>query len=72
MVGVSYLAINQYRTASMNPPHLKAICPWEGVSDLYKDWFFHNGVAEEGFTPFFFKRVSQMGNCWSDETYIEY
>lgn len=63
MLGVSYLAINQYKTASMNPPHLKAICPWEGVSDLYKDWFFHNGVMEEGFTPFFAKRVSQMGDC---------
>lgn len=63
MVGISYLAINQYKTASMNPPHLKAICPWEGVSDLYKDWFFHNGVMETGFTPFFSRRVSQMGDC---------
>jgi len=63
MLGVSYLAINQYKTAAMNPPHLKAICPWEGVSDLYKDWFFHNGVEEIGFTPFFVKRVSKMGDC---------
>ncbi len=62
MVGVSYLAINQYKTASMNPPHLKAICPWEGVSDLYKDWFYYCGVREDGFTPFFMNRVSQMGD----------
>ncbi|MFN2232698.1 MAG: CocE/NonD family hydrolase, partial [Anaerolineales bacterium] len=37
LLGVSYLAINQYKVAAMNPPHLKAIIPWEGVSDLYKD-----------------------------------
>lgn len=63
MLGVSYIAINQYKTAAMNPPHLKAICPWEGVSDIYKEWFYHNGVMENGFTPFFSKRVSRMGDC---------
>ncbi len=45
----------------MNPPHLKAICPWEGVSDLYKDWFYPGGVREDGFTPFFSGRIQQFG-----------
>ncbi|MBB6482253.1 CocE/NonD family hydrolase [Spirochaeta isovalerica] len=61
LIGVSYLAINQYRTAAMNPPHLKAICPWEGVSDLYKDWFYCGGIREIGFTPFLFKRLQMFG-----------
>lgn len=50
MLGVSYLAMNQYRTAALQPPHLKAICPWEGVSDLYKEFFCYGGIPEEGFS----------------------
>lgn len=61
LLGVSYLAINQYKVAAMNPPHLKAICPWEGVSDLYKDWFYPGGVREDGFTPFFSGRIQKFG-----------
>ena len=63
LLGVSYLAINQYKVAAMNPPHLKAICPWEGVSDLYKDWFYPGGVREDGFTPFFSGRIQQFGDA---------
>lgn len=44
MLGISYLAINQYQTVEMKPPHLKAIYPWEGVSDLYKDMLFPGGI----------------------------
>jgi len=62
LLGVSYLAINQYKVAAMNPPHLKAICPWEGVSDLYKDWFYPGGVQEVGFTPFLFSRLQTFGD----------
>lgn len=62
LLGVSYLAINQYKVAAMHPPHLKAICPWEGVSDLYKDWFYPGGVQEVGFTPFLFRRLQTFGD----------
>ena len=62
LLGVSYLAINQYRVAALNPPHLKAIIPWEGVSDLYKDWFYPGGVMEVGFTPFLFSRLQTFGD----------
>jgi len=39
MLGVSALASNQYFTASHQPPppHLKAIVPWEGQMDRYRD-----------------------------------
>ena len=30
LLGVSYYAINQWQVAALQPPHLAAICPWEG------------------------------------------
>lgn len=48
--GVSYLAISQYKVAALGPPHLAAICPWEGFSDLYRDFARPGGVREDGFS----------------------
>ncbi|MBW4039124.1 MAG: CocE/NonD family hydrolase [Acidobacteria bacterium] len=48
--GVSYLAISQYKVAALQPPHLTAICPWEGLSDLYRDFARPGGVLENGFS----------------------
>ncbi len=50
MNGVSYLAMCQWRVAQLNPPHLKAMIPWEGVSDLYREWSFHGGIPETHFS----------------------
>ncbi|MEP1445959.1 MAG: CocE/NonD family hydrolase [Paraglaciecola sp.] len=44
--GVSYLSWSQWRVASLNPPHLAAINPWEGVSDFYREMHFHGGIEE--------------------------
>ncbi|MEU6170504.1 CocE/NonD family hydrolase [Streptantibioticus parmotrematis] len=49
MLGVSYLALSQYKVAALNPPALKAICPWEGFTDAYRDLFTPGGVVENGF-----------------------
>jgi len=49
MLGVSYLAIVQYGTASLRPPALRAICPWEGFTDAYRDFAFPGGIRENGF-----------------------
>lgn len=48
--GVSYLAISQYKVAALRPPHLAAISPWEGFSDLYRDFARPGGVREDGFS----------------------
>ena len=48
--GVSYLAISEYKVAALRPPHLAAICPWEGFSDLYHDFARPGGIREDGFT----------------------
>jgi uncharacterized protein len=42
--GISYFAINQWFVANLQPPSLKAIVPWEGFADLYRDALFHGGV----------------------------
>lgn len=49
MLGVSYLALSQYKVAGLNPPALKAICPWEGFTDAYRDFLTPGGVVEDGF-----------------------
>ena len=51
--GVSYLAISQYEAAALRPSHLAAICPWEGFSDLYRDFARPGGVREDGFSRIF-------------------
>jgi putative CocE/NonD family hydrolase len=49
MLGVSYLALSQYKVAALNPPALKVISPWEGFTDAYRDFFTPGGVVENGF-----------------------
>jgi hypothetical protein len=44
LLGVSYYAINQWQVAALQPPHLTAICPWEGGSDFYRDFTRHGGI----------------------------
>jgi hypothetical protein len=50
MSGTSYLAASQWFTAAEQPPHLAAINPWEGVSDVYRDLVMRGGMPDTGFT----------------------
>ncbi|MCJ1302389.1 hypothetical protein MMC08_005192 [Hypocenomyce scalaris] len=52
LAGVSYLAIIQWRIAELNPPHLACINPWEGFSDVYRDYSYHGGIPETNFLKF--------------------
>ncbi len=49
MSGTSYLAATQWFTAAEQPPHLVAINPWEGVSDVYRDLVMRGGMPDTGF-----------------------
>jgi uncharacterized protein len=42
--GVSYYGINQWHVASRQPPHLAAMCIWEGAADFYRDMTHHGGI----------------------------
>ncbi|PSN74785.1 alpha/beta-hydrolase [Corynespora cassiicola Philippines] len=44
MAGNSALAIIQWLVASLRPPHLAAIAPWEGSADIYREQFCRGGV----------------------------
>ena len=47
--GNSYLAISQWFVAAEQPPHLAAIAPWEGMSDIYRDLVARGGIPDFGF-----------------------
>lgn len=49
MIGVSYLAMSQWNTAAHRPAHLRAIVPWEGMTDPYRDLLRPGGIQEIGF-----------------------
>ncbi len=44
LTGISYYAINQWQVAALRPPHLAAMCVWEGSSDIYREMAFNGGV----------------------------
>jgi predicted acyl esterase len=44
LCGISYYAMNEYQAAATQPPHLAAICPWEGASDWYREVYYHGGI----------------------------
>jgi uncharacterized protein len=49
MSGTSYLANAQWFTAAEQPPHLAAINPVEGFSDMYRDLVMRGGIPDLGF-----------------------
>jgi predicted acyl esterase len=53
LLGISYYAINQWFVANLQPPSLKAIIPWEGFADLYRDGLYHGGILNVFMTNWF-------------------
>lgn len=49
LTGNSWLAIAQWFIAAARPPHLTAIAPWEGLSDLYRHDVARGGIPNIGF-----------------------
>ena len=47
LLGISYYAVNQWMVASMQPPHLAAMIPWEGASDAYRELYYHGGIRSQ-------------------------
>ena len=42
--GISYYGTNQWHVATLAPPHLAAMCVWEGGADWYRDMTHHGGI----------------------------
>jgi len=58
MAGNSYLAIMQWYIAAEQPPHLTAIAPWEGLTDVFRELVNEGGIPATGFLNFVFR------DCW--------
>ena len=52
MGGASYFAIAQWFAGATRPPHLAALMPYDGMSDLYRECGFHGGIPNYGFVRF--------------------
>lgn len=52
MGGASYFAIVQWFAGATRPPHLAALMPYDGMSDLYRECAFHGGIPNSGFVRF--------------------
>jgi hypothetical protein len=50
LTGNSFLAIAQWFVAALRPPHLVAIAPWEGSSDIYRDSALRGGIPDVNFS----------------------
>ena len=48
-LGISYYAMTQWFVANLKPPSLKAMIPWEGAADMYRDFAYHGGIFCFGF-----------------------
>ncbi|KIW63982.1 hypothetical protein PV04_08942 [Phialophora macrospora] len=50
--GNSYLAAVQWFIAAERPPHLKAIAPWEGIADYYRELLGRGGIPNTAFVDY--------------------
>jgi putative CocE/NonD family hydrolase len=59
MYGRSYLTMTQYMAASRKPPHLKALFPEVGGTDIY-ELIYRGGIYHGPFIEFWSKLVKQL------------
>ncbi len=62
MLGMSYFACMEFHVAAQNPPHLKAIFPYEAFTDQYRHMNYHGGMLNMGFRLQWWAHVSIGGN----------
>ncbi len=58
--GVSYYGMNQWQVASLQPPHLAAMCIWEGAADWYRDATHHGGILSTFWANWFDMQVKTV------------
>jgi predicted acyl esterase len=59
LAGISYYAKNQWQVAALRPPHLTAICVWEGANDYYREMTHHGGI-HNAFLPDWYGRMATI------------
>jgi predicted acyl esterase len=77
LLGISYYAINQWFVAQLKPPSLKAMIPWEGFADIYRDALYHGGIFNLFMSNWFTAHLlhhtlgrasQQLPNAWALNT----
>ena len=58
--GISYYAVNQWRVTGLQPPHLAAMCVWEGYADRYRDATHHGGILSTFARDFQGRQVTRV------------
>jgi predicted acyl esterase len=57
LLGISYYAMNQWQVAALRPPHLKAMAPWEGGVDHYRDFCRQGGIYTSFVSSWYAKSI---------------
>ncbi|WP_018684012.1 CocE/NonD family hydrolase [Actinokineospora enzanensis] len=60
MIGQSYFAMAQWNAARANPPHLACIAPYDGNTDIYRDFLYHGGIPSTGFAAGWSARITLL------------
>jgi hypothetical protein len=63
MTGISYYGTIQLMVAAEQPPHLKAIMPWNAPADFYREATYHGGIMQMFFHFLYSQHIH--GNCVS-------
>jgi len=58
--GISYYAMNQWQVAALKPPHLAALCIWEGASDYYRELCRHGGILSDFLNSWYPRQVASV------------
>ncbi len=58
--GISYYGMNQWHVATLQPPHLAAMCVWEGSADWYRDMTHHGGILNTFFANWYDMQVKTV------------
>jgi len=60
LLGISYFAVNQWLVAGLQPPHLAAMVPWEGLGDQYRDSMYHGGIMTTSVDVWFRRTITTI------------
>src|SRR5215475_10155335 len=65
--GISYYAMNQWQVAPLKPPHLAAMCVWEGASDYYRELCRHGGILCDFLSSWYPRQVTAVQHGVGDK-----
>jgi len=71
LFGISYYAMSQYFVAALNPPHLSAIVPWEGLLEPYRDIAYRGGILSRFVVMFAIMMQLTADRPWRSKNFMQ-